>query len=46
MAGEANARNYGLFERQDDVSSCAWFYLDRPANRSRRCRLRRSAMPV
>jgi hypothetical protein len=21
---------YGLFERQDDVSSCAYFYLDRP----------------
>ncbi|MCU0522329.1 MAG: DUF2961 domain-containing protein [Anaerolineae bacterium] len=31
-AAEARARNYGLFERQDDVSSCAWFYLDRPAN--------------
>ena len=23
---------YGLFERQDDVSSCAYFYLDRPDN--------------
>ena len=23
---------YGLFERQDDWSSCAYFYLDRPAN--------------
>jgi len=23
---------YGLFERQDDWSSCAWFYLDRPEN--------------
>ena len=22
----------GLFERQDDWSSCAWFYLDRPVN--------------
>ncbi len=32
MAGEARARTYGLFERQDDVSSCAWFYLDRPTN--------------
>ncbi len=32
MAGEARARTYGLFERQDDVSSCAWFYLNRPTN--------------
>ncbi len=24
--------DYGLFERQDDWSSCAYFYLDRPAN--------------
>ena len=23
---------YGLFERQDDWSSCAYFYLDRPTN--------------
>lgn len=23
---------YGIFERQDDWSSCAWFYLDRPEN--------------
>lgn len=23
---------YGLFERRDDWSSCAWFYLDRPTN--------------
>lgn len=23
---------YGLFERQDDWSSCAYFYLDRPSN--------------
>ena len=23
---------YGIFERQDDVSSCAYFYLDRPDN--------------
>jgi hypothetical protein len=22
----------GLFERQDDWSSCAYFYLDRPEN--------------
>ena len=22
----------GIFERQDDWSSCAWFYLDRPTN--------------
>ena len=26
------ANGYGLFERQDDWSSCAWFYLDRPEN--------------
>ena len=26
------ASGYGLFERQDDWSSCAWFYLDRPEN--------------
>lgn len=24
--------DYGLFERQDDWSSCAYFYLDRPEN--------------
>lgn len=24
---------YGLFERHDDWSSCAWFYLDRPSRR-------------
>lgn len=24
--------DYGLFERQDDWSSCAYFYLDRPTN--------------
>ena len=23
---------YGLFERQDDWSSCAYFYLNRPTN--------------
>ncbi len=23
---------FGLFEREDDWSSCAYFYLDRPAN--------------
>ncbi|GEM_PF-3007740 len=29
----AHAENsYGLFERRDDWSSCAWFYLDRPTN--------------
>jgi hypothetical protein len=32
VAAMARARNYGLFERQDDVSSCAWFYLDRPTD--------------
>ncbi len=26
------APNWGLFERQDDWSSCAYFYLDRPDN--------------
>ncbi|MFA4943954.1 MAG: glycoside hydrolase family 172 protein [Lentisphaeria bacterium] len=26
-------KGFGLFERQDDWSSCAWFYLDQPANR-------------
>lgn len=25
-------RDYGLFERADDWSSCAYFYLDRPTN--------------
>lgn len=25
-------KGFGLFERQDDWSSCAWFYLDRPQN--------------
>lgn len=29
-ASEANS--YGLFERQDDWSSCAYFYLDQPTN--------------
>jgi hypothetical protein len=24
--------SYGLFERQDDWASCAWFYLDQPQN--------------
>jgi hypothetical protein len=24
--------DYGLFERQDDWSSCAYFFLDRPNN--------------
>ena len=28
--GAASA--YGLFERQDDWSACAWFYLDKPTN--------------
>jgi hypothetical protein len=28
----AAANGYGLFERQDDWSSCAYFYLDRPEN--------------
>jgi len=25
-------KGYALFERQDDWSSCAYFYLDRPEN--------------
>ena len=29
---EVLAQSYGLFERQDDWSSCAYFYLDRPSN--------------
>jgi hypothetical protein len=32
MAQAAAARHYGCFERTDDWASCAWFYLDRPAN--------------
>lgn len=32
MAAAAKARQNGLFERQDDWSSCVWFYLDRPTN--------------
>lgn len=28
----ATPKRYGLFERQDDWSSCAYFYLDRPEN--------------
>jgi hypothetical protein len=33
VAARLKDRSYGLFERQDDWSSCAWFYLDKPANR-------------
>jgi hypothetical protein len=25
-------KGYGIYEREDDWSSCAWFYLDRPEN--------------
>ncbi len=32
MAGAVAARGYGLFERRDDWSSCAYFYLDRAEN--------------
>ena len=32
MAKAVADKSYGLFERQDDWSSCAYFYLDRPAN--------------
>jgi hypothetical protein len=29
---DANSEEYGLFERQDDWSSCCYFYLDCPTN--------------
>ncbi|HOW69078.1 MAG TPA: DUF2961 domain-containing protein [Phycisphaerae bacterium] len=29
---DKNKADYGLFERHDDWSSCAYFYLDRPTN--------------
>lgn len=29
---EPNFPKYGLYERSDDLSSCAYFYLDRPTN--------------
>ena len=32
MDQAVKANGYGLFERQDDWSSCAYFYLDRPEN--------------
>jgi hypothetical protein len=32
MAKAVSDKGYGLFERRDDWSSCAWFYLDRPVN--------------
>ena len=32
LAPEAKGSEYQLFERADDWSSCAYFYLDRPAN--------------
>ena len=32
MAVTVAANSYGLFERHDDWSNCAWFYLDRPEN--------------
>lgn len=32
MDKAAEDNGYGLFERQDDWSSCAYFYLDRPTN--------------
>lgn len=32
MDEAALAQMYGLFERQDDWSSCAYFYLDQPIN--------------
>jgi len=32
MPARIQEKGYGIFERRDDWSSCAWFYLDRPAN--------------
>jgi hypothetical protein len=32
MAARVKEKGYGVFERQDDWSSCAWFYLDQPVN--------------
>lgn len=32
MSPESKLPKYGLFERQDDWSACAYFYLDRPTN--------------
>ncbi|HQE29976.1 MAG TPA: DUF2961 domain-containing protein [Phycisphaerae bacterium] len=32
MSPDSGIAEYGLFERQDDWSSCAYFYLDRPTN--------------
>ena len=32
LTKDGGSNSYGLFERQDDWSSCALFYLDKPAN--------------
>jgi hypothetical protein len=32
MEARVKDKGYGLFEREDDWSSCAWSYLDQPAN--------------
>jgi len=32
LSAGGEAADYGLFERSDDWSSCAYFYLDRPEN--------------
>ena len=32
MPARIKEKGYGLFERQDDWSSCAWFYLDQPVS--------------
>jgi hypothetical protein len=32
LSPEGKSADYGLFERQDDWSSCAYFFLDRPSN--------------
>lgn len=32
LSPDGGAPAYGIFERQDDWSACAYFYLDRPAN--------------
>lgn len=32
LSPEGKTSDYGLFERQDDWSSCAYFYLDKPTS--------------
>jgi hypothetical protein len=33
LAKSGQTKNFGLFERTDDWSSCAYFYLDQPENK-------------